>query len=339
MQHCSAIVSLQEPDDELQRTRPDQQGAEMSVRNMHHMNAEQQTSVEHNHQQPQIGTPQWLEAQIQRYLCSGRYDSRFGGWPGLNFVDVAQKASQRLRNALVQETLRRTNGFSGEVRLPSDLHAWTRTKLAPMVCGLFDAHEHPVILDALERSVIFLTPQNIVAVLMAQSWLSTAWDLANLYLDSVGVPSLSQQACQIVGLSEETTCYVSMAYFQETDPFADFVVHEAAHIFHNCKRATIGLKESRRQEYLLNIDYRKRETFAYACEAYSRISLMAASAKQRQQLLAQHAQTLLPPDDQVDHGEYLDILAEAVRARNGWQRILKRCAPIRELQLHTTKPR
>ena len=92
--------------------------------------------------------------------------------------------------------------------------------------GLFCADERSVILDTLARSIAFLTPQNIAEVLMGQPWLSTAWNLANLYLYSVGVSGLSQQACHIVGLSEETTCDVSMSYFHETDPFADFVVHE-----------------------------------------------------------------------------------------------------------------
>ncbi|QCC05623.1 Zinc-dependent peptidase (plasmid) [Cupriavidus necator H16] len=285
---------------------------------------------------PQIGTPQWLEAEIRQYLCSGSYDSSFAGWPGMNFVDVAQKARQRLLTALAEETLGRANGFGYQVTLPSDLHAWTRNKLAPMVHGLFGADECPAILGMLARNVVFLTGQNIVAVLMEQRWLSTAWNLANLYLYSVGAPALSQQACHIEGLSQETTCYVSMSYFDETDPFADFVVHEAAHVFHNCKRTTIGLGESRRQEYLLSIDYFRRETFAYACEAYSRISSMAASTRLRQQLLERHGEALPPPDDRVDHGEYLDILAEAVRARNGWQRILKRCAPIQRRQPHVT---
>jgi hypothetical protein len=35
-------------------------------------------------------------------------------------------------------------------------------------------------------------------------------------------------------------------YFAEGDPFADFIVHEAAHIFHNCQRQTIRLREMRR---------------------------------------------------------------------------------------------
>jgi len=54
-------------------------------------------------------------------------------------------------------------------------------------------------------------------------------------------------------------------------PKSDYAIHEAAHIFHNCKREMIGLPATRRREWLLDIDYAKRETFAYACEAYSRI--------------------------------------------------------------------
>ncbi len=287
--------------------------------------------AERDLEHPKIGTPERLDAEVRCYLTSGDYDSSFAGWPGDNFVDVAQKATQRLRTALVEETLRRGHGFGSQVIVPDDLHAWSRTKLSPMVQGLFPAAERSIILDTLARSVVFLTPENIVAVLMEQMWLSTAWDLANIYLASVGAPVLPQQASDIVGLSEETTCFVSMTYFEETEPFADFVVHEAAHVFHNCKRATIGLDESRRKEYLLTIDYAKRETFAYACEAYSRIISVAAGIRQRQAALERHANASLPVDDRVDHDEYLDILGEAVCARNGWQKILKRCAPRQEL--------
>jgi hypothetical protein len=35
----------------------------------------------------------------------------------------------------------------------------------------------------------------------------------------------------------------------------------------------------------------------------------------------------MPPDDSVDRAEYLATLHEAVDARNGWKRILKRCSP------------
>lgn len=280
-----------------------------------------------DHQSPKVGTPAWLQCEVKRYLDSGDYDSNFTGWPGDNFVDVAQRATHCLRTALVEETLRRAHGLGSQVTLPNDLNAWARDKLSPMVRGLFPADERSIILDTLGRSVVFLTSDNIAAVLTQQPWLSTAWDVANIYLAGVSAPVLSQQASDIVGLSEETTCFVSLTYFEETDLFADFVVHEAAHIFHNCKRASVGLNESRRKEFLLNIDYSKRETFAYSCEAYSRIVSLAAGVRQRQAALARHAKASLPPDDRVDHDEYLDILGEAVRARNGWQKILKRCAP------------
>ncbi|MDR5796485.1 hypothetical protein QCE49_24170 [Caballeronia sp. LZ008] len=268
-----------------------------------------------------------LDAQVARYLECGEYDGMFESWPGDNFVDVAQRATQHLKTALVKETLRLARGLSTKVSAPDDLPAWTYNKLSPMVCGLFPADERSIILNTLAHSVVFLTQDNVSAVLTQQTWLSTAWHLANMYLAGVGAPVLSHEATDIVGLSEETTCYVSMAYFEETEPFADFVVHEAAHVFHNCKRATVGLDESRRREYLLNVDYSKRETFAYACEAYSRIISLGASVRQQRAALEQHAKALLPPDDRVDHDEYLDILREATNARNGWQNILKRCAP------------
>lgn len=102
-------------------------------------------------------------------------------------------------------------------------------------------------------------------------WLSTAWDLANLYLAGVGAERLAADAPKLVGLSEGTTCYLSPEYFKAPGRFDDFLVHEAAHIFHNCKRRTIGLRETRRREWLLKIEFARREAFAYACETYSRI--------------------------------------------------------------------
>ncbi len=208
-----------------------------------------------------------------------------------------------------------------------DVVALTRGKVAPMVRGLFPGGEQESVLDVLGRSLVFLTPATIDAVLEQMPWLGTAWDLANLYLAGVDAELLSDDAPNLLGLSEETTCYLSAAYFSEPGRFDDFLVHEAAHIFHNCKRRTIGLRETRRREWLLEIDFAKRETFAYACETYSRIHELGKGVRARQTLLAEYAQGPMPADDRVDAAEYLDILAEAVAARNGWKRILARCAP------------
>lgn len=116
-----------------------------------------------------------------------------------------------------------------------------------------------------------------------------------------------------------------MEYFHEEDPLADYVVHEAAHVFHNTKRGTIGLKETRYREWLLPIDFRKRETFAYACETYSRILERGRTPGERRTLVEQLRQQAPPPDDRVNPEEYFAILTEAVDRRNGWKTILGRC--------------
>ena len=278
------------------------------------------------------------EAAVQNYLTTGEHDPCHHGWPGGNVFDAACAGDAALRSALVAQLRSRTASVAMPPALPSDLPpdlqttdltALTRTRVAPMVGGLFPPHEQAAVLAMLERSVIFLTPDNIESVLQSTPWLRTAWSLANLYLASVGADMLSQDARAIVGLSEETTCYVSVEYFRDHDPCADYVVHEAAHIFHNCKRATVGLPETRRREWLLDIYFGQRETFAYACEAYSRILTLGRTRAERQAALAAHGDGPVPGHDSVDTEEYLDILGEAVEARNGWKRILQRCAPRR----------
>jgi hypothetical protein len=162
--------------------------------------------------------------------------------------------------------------------------------------------------------------------LIRRESLDTAWDIANLYLRSIGADVISENAPCIVGLSVDSTCYVSVEYFTDEDPFADYVVHEAAHIFHNVKRRTIGLKENRRCEWLLPIKFQKRETFAYACEVYSRIVALSRRLADRRNLLQELQATLSISDDRVDLAEVVEILSEAIERRNGWKIILDRCS-------------
>jgi len=122
---------------------------------------------------------------------------------------------------------------------------------------------------------------------------------------------------------------VSLAYFHEGEAFDDFVVHEAAHIFHNCKRRTIGLPETRKREWLLDIQYRRRETFAYACEAYARILERAPKLQDRLGLAVEYASKVRVSGERVDPVEVNSILTDACAARNGWKVILARCAPVR----------
>ncbi len=270
-----------------------------------------------------------ITAAVKHYLQTGDHDADYRNWPGTNFFDCARKADSTLREALIAAV--RMRGVKPQDRpgLPlGDVVSITRDKIAPLVTGLFPINERPAIMATLETSVVILTPDNIESVLRSCPWLHTTWSLANMYLVSFGAEPLSPEARAIVGLSQETTCYLSVDYLddQEQDPFADYLVHEAAHIFHNCKRESIGLTQTRSREFLLNIGYAKRETFAYACEAYSRILTLGDTPAKRIDALQAHARKSVP-DSSVDQSEYVDILGEAVSARNGWKRILQRCAP------------
>lgn len=265
---------------------------------------------------------------IHKYLTTGDYDPGLTAWAGRTVVERQHIGHAALISALVAEVERRSADRTlMDVTPIADPTGYARAKLGPMVRGLFSRREQEPVLKVLERSVVFLTPANIASILGEERWLHTAWDLANLYLGSIGAKHLSPDAPSIVGLSEETTCYVSLEYFAHRDRFADFVVHEAAHVFHTCKRRTAGLPETRTREWLLDIEFGKRETFAYACEVYSRIVELGRRPADRRRLLAELESEGLLGDKTVRREELRQILREAVESRNGWKRILVHCAP------------
>ena len=221
-----------------------------------------------------------IASEIKRYLRTGDADMDARAWPG-DFMERGRRQDADLRAALVAEVRRLAKGRSHEV-VPANVGIeLTRTKVETMVRGLFARAEQVVVLATLEKSVVYVTSDTIESIIVNHRWDRSRWDLANMYLLSVGAKLLGRKAARIVGMSEETTCYVSPDYFAEGDPFADFIVHEAAHIFHNCKRRTIGLPETRTKEWLLDIEFRQRETFAYSCEAYARIVARARNPAER----------------------------------------------------------
>ena len=266
--------------------------------------------------------------EIVRYLRTGESDMLSAAWLGDSFITRGQNSNQALRNALIAEVIKRTPYSEIPEQLVNrNLAASAEDKIAPMVRGLLPFGEQPVVMEMFRRSIVFLAPDNIAAVILKTPFASTAWDLANLYLLSCGAAPLSKDASEIVGLSEETTCYISTAYFRSENRLDDFVVHEAAHVFHNCKRETIGLPRIRGREWLLEIEFRKRELFAYACEAYSYIVALSSTLTSRRAVLAGIGADWTPPDDRVDVDAFLATLREAIDARNGWKRILERCRP------------
>jgi hypothetical protein len=265
--------------------------------------------------------------EIERYLLTGETDLLHAAWSG-DFMQRAERAHEDLRGALVSAVRQRVEGLKPPPDPDADTVNLTRAKVAPMVRGLFSRAERDTVLAALEQSVIFVTSANIEQLLFGRGFDSTTWTMANLYLAGFGAKLLGDDPPDIVGFSVDATCFVSPQYFAEEGPFADFVVHEVAHIFHNCKRPAIGLRQTRRKEWLLDIEYLKRETFAYACEAYARVLERSNKSRAGRQALAEeYGRESRISDERIDAEEIADIVRAAAAARNGWKVILARCSP------------
>jgi len=130
-------------------------------------------------------------------------------------MERANRAHTELRGELVREVRRLAKGLEHAETPAFDAVALIRSKIEPMVRGLFPRIEQEAVLATLERSVVFLTSANIESVLFDRSFDHSAWTLANLYLTSVGARLLAQGAPRLVGISEETKCFVSVEYFGE----------------------------------------------------------------------------------------------------------------------------
>jgi len=237
-----------------------------------------------------------LQREVARYLATGESDPLACAFPGDHALERMIGYERHLRAELIAEVRRRERGRR-QAKVPADVNSpsWTRGKVEPMINGLFPASERQVVLQAAECSIVFLTCEAADQIIREVPYLESAWTIANVYLNSLGAPMLGNEAMQIVGLSLERKCYVSTEYFAEKDPFADYITHEVAHIFHNCKRETLGLPHTLSKEWLLDIAYAKRETFAYACETYGRIVEQAQGTAGRRALLAHYARNPKPP--------------------------------------------
>ncbi len=153
-------------------------------------------------------------AIVGRFLRTGDLDDPIKAWLGENWLARAKQIDAAWREALVSAVTERVPNATAPAELAAmNITAFARKKAEPMVRGLFPQIEQENVLALLERSLVFLSPATIGPVLMKMPWPSTAWNLANLYLASYGAEPLSRDALGIVGLSEETTCYVSVGYF------------------------------------------------------------------------------------------------------------------------------
>lgn len=263
---------------------------------------------------------------VRLYLETGKYDQLAHGWPGRNIWDQWAARSAAMREALIARVAPHVER-QPKSNLAAELHVEARRRIAPMVRALFVEQEQDVVLDAISSGFVLISADTIIPLLQDETDLKTAWRLAMMFLKGASALEIKGEDVDAVGMNDGLASYIIADEVFPSAPFMDVIVHEAAHAFHNCKRAGLGLAATRYREWLLNIAYGKRETFAYACEAYSRIVADAHSVRDRRAYLEELKRSPPPPDDRVDYTEYLHIMAHAIEGRNGWRRILAACAP------------
>ena len=134
-----------------------------------------------------MSKPSKRKREIDRFLSTGDYDLLHAAWPGGHALDRIERGSDDLQQALLAELRRRTATVTVPRYAPTgsdDLVAFSREKLGPMVNGLFRRDEREAVLSVLENSVVFLSPENIEA-LVREASLDTAWTISNMYLRSI----------------------------------------------------------------------------------------------------------------------------------------------------------
>jgi hypothetical protein len=110
--------------------------------------------------------------------------------------------------------------------------------------------------------------------------------------------------------------HVRWSAYETKDPYSDVIVHEAAHLLHYLKPAHHGLHVRRGRERFVDVEFRHRELFAYACEAYSQ-AVRHSERKSR----VSFAEKMQDGAFSFPRGEIEEVAALvliAARARNGW---------------------
>jgi len=113
--------------------------------------------------------------------------------------------------------------------------------------------------------------------------------------------------------------HVRWSAYETKDPYSDVVVHEAAHLLHYLKPSHYGLHVRRGQERFVDVEFRHRELFAYACEAYSRVVLHGERKSRVSFAEKMQADAFSFPRGQIE--EVAALVLMAARARNGWRAI------------------
>ena len=193
-----------------------------------------------------------------------------------------------------------------------------RAHVEPMVKGLVQKNWQEVALRELASRTFVLNFRGAETALEAElpsCDMDSAWRILwGLYGDYGLKPNDIEMTCD--GLAGDFA-HVRWSAYETKDPYSDVIVHEAAHLLHYLKPTSFGLTVRRHQERFVDVEFRHRELFAFACEAYSRVALHGS--RQSRVALAEKMRDgafTFPSGSMEEVGA---LVLDAARARNGWR--------------------
>jgi len=212
-----------------------------------------------------------------------------------------------------------------------------RPHVEPMVKGLLQHDWQDVALRELVSRTFVLNFRGAKAALeveLSSCDMESPWRILwALYGDYELKPDDIEMTCD--GLAGDFA-HVRWSAYETKDPYSDVVVHEAAHLLHYLKPRNFGLHVRRHQERFVDIEFRHRELFAYACEAYARV-LLHGECKSRILFAEKMREDAFSfPLSELEN--VAALVLEAVRSRNGW-RVIREATVIHRIRERTNAVR
>ena len=202
-----------------------------------------------------------------------------------------------------------------------------RQRIDPMVTGLLPGDWRDVALREITARTFVLNLPGTRAAIEAElstCFMGDAWRILWALFGDHGLkPDDVKVGCD--GLAGDYA-HVRWSAYQTNDPYSDVVVHEAAHMLHYLKPSHYGFHVRRGQERFVDVEFRHRELFAYACEAFSRV-ILHGERKSRIVFAEKMVDAAFSfPRSQI--AEVAALVLSATRGRNGW-RLIREATVIR----------
>jgi hypothetical protein len=256
---------------------------------------------------------------VERYLFTGEHDPAFPAWSG-RVAARRRVGGEVLRGVLARVVEHRARRAPLRARrAPDNAAAIVRERTSGLLRGLLGPDEAAHLEWIVPERVVVIDVDSF-AIIANRVCLDTAWRLANVLLDDVGAPPLSDDTPTLDGVCAHGRAWVTGRAFAPPGPFADVLAHEVAHLLHDLNRGDVQLTPA--GQPVIAVPPLARETFAYAAEVWSCVVRSAPDQASRREQVATYLADHLPVDFRVDPAR----LGAALRAAAedpvcGWRHV------------------